>query len=67
MIEVQFGNKADDVRKYLNKGAEMWGRVKGGVSIGSVEKDELLVTDLTGVEYRGMTADQIQQESKKST
>lgn len=65
VIEVQFGGKADDSRKYLNKRAEMWGRVKEWLAIGCLAKDEMLVTDLTNVEYQYTTADQIQLESKE--
>ena len=65
VIEVQFGGKADDARKYLNKRAEMWGRVKEWLAIGSLSKDEMLVTDLTNVEYQYTVADQIQLESKE--
>ena len=65
VVEVQFGGKADDARKYLNKRAEMWGRVKDWLPTGRLAKDELLVTDLTNVEYQFTAADQIQLESKE--
>lgn len=66
VVEVQFGSKADDPRKYANKRAEMWGRMRDWLEIGSLEKDEELVTDLTGVEYGFTKADQILLESKES-
>lgn len=65
VVEVQFGGKADDSRKYLNKRAEMWGRAKEWLAIGCLAKDELMVTDLTSVEYQFTAADQIQLESKE--
>lgn len=65
VVEVQFGGKADDPRKYLNKRAEMWGRVKEWLQIGGLEVDEELATDLTNVEYQFTAADQIQLESKE--
>jgi hypothetical protein len=65
VIEVQFGGKADDSRKYLNKRAEMWGRTKEWLAVGCLAKDEMLVTDLTNVEYQYTAADQIQLESKE--
>ena len=64
VVEVQFGGKADDSRKYLNKRAEMWGRAKEWLGIGCLSKDEAMVTDLTSVEYQYTAADQIQLESK---
>jgi len=65
VIEVQFGGKADEPKKYLNKRAEMWGRVKAWLGIGCLPKDEAMVTDLTSVEYQFTPADQIQLESKE--
>lgn len=65
VVEVQFGGKADDPRKYLNKRAEMWGKLKEWLDIGSIEKSETLATDLTSVEYMYTNADQIQLEKKE--
>ena len=64
-IEVQFGGMPDDPRKYLNKRAEMWGRMKDWMKIGVLDKDETLATDLTAVEYQFTVKDQIQLESKE--
>jgi len=66
VVEVQFGGKADDARKYANKRAEMWGRMREWLAIGHLAKDEALVTDLTGVEYGFNASDQILLESKES-
>jgi hypothetical protein len=65
VVEVQFGGKADDEKKYLNKRAEMWGRMKEWLSIGSLLKDEALASDLTNVEYQFTPKDQIQLERKE--
>jgi hypothetical protein len=65
VVEVQFGGKADDPKRYLNKRAEMWGRVEAWLSIGSIPADEMLATDLTSVEYQYTATDQIQLESKE--
>ena len=64
-IEIQFGSKPDDDRKYLNKRAEMWGKAKEWLQIGSLPRDEAMATDLTSVEYGFNAKDQIQLESKE--
>ncbi len=65
VVEVQFGGKADDAKKYLNKRAEMWARAKAWLTIGCLAKDEAMITDLISVEYQYTAADQIQLESKE--
>jgi len=64
-VEVQFGGKADDARKYLNKRAEMWGLMREWLATGCLEKSEAMATDLTSVEYQFTNTDQIQLESKQ--
>ncbi len=66
VVEVQFGGRADDPRKYANKRAEMWGNTKEWLKRGSIENDEALAIDLTGVEYSFNPHDQIQLERKES-
>lgn len=66
VIEVQFGGKPDDPRKYANKRAEMWGKARDWLAIGCLDKDEELATDLTGVEYGFRPDDTILLESKES-
>jgi hypothetical protein len=66
VVEVQFGGKPTDPRKYANKRAEMWGGVKDFLKTGAIENDEALATDLTGVEYSFNPRDQIQLERKES-
>lgn len=66
VIEVNFGGKADDPRKYRDKAAEMWDRCKGWLQTGYLpEADETLVTDLTGREYGYNDASQIVLERKE--
>ncbi len=65
VVEVQFGGKPDDDRKYLNKRAEMWGRMREWLAIGCLAPDEATATDLTSVEYQFTIKDQIQLESKE--
>lgn len=65
VIEVQFGSSADDKRAYANKRAEMWGRLKEWLAIGSLDPDPELATDLTAVEYGFTLADQVQLERKE--
>jgi hypothetical protein len=64
-IEVQFGGKADEPRKYLNKRAEMWGKMRDWLQVGMLEQDEATATDLTSVEYQFTASDQIQLEAKE--
>ena len=66
VVEVQFGGKADDARKYANKRAEIWGRMKEWLAGGCLAKDEALATDLTAVEYGFKPDDTILLESKES-
>lgn len=66
VVEVQFGAKPDDPRKYANKRAEMWGRTRDWLAIGCLERDEALATDLTSVEYSFRPDDTILLESKES-
>lgn len=66
VVEVQFGGKADDTRKWANKRAEMWGLLRDWLAIGRIERDEELATDLTSVEYGFRPDDTILLESKES-
>jgi len=66
-VEVQFGSRANDPRRYANKRAEIWGKMKEWLKLGAIEKDESLATDLCAVEY-GFTpnGDAILLERKES-
>lgn len=65
VIEVQFGAAARDPRKYLNRRAEIWGAMRDWLTVGCIDKDETLATDLTSVEYQFTLKDQIQLERKE--
>lgn len=66
VIEVQFGAKADDPKKYANKRAEIWARMREWLQGGCLPKDEALATDLTSVEYGFRPDDSILLESKEA-
>lgn len=51
VIEVNFGGKPDDPRKFKDKSAEMWSRMRDWLAVGYISDDEVLATDLTGREY----------------
>lgn len=70
VIEVNFGGKPDDPRKYKDKSAEMWDRVKAWLPTGYLpepesEFGEVLAADLTGREYGYTDASQIVLERKE--
>jgi hypothetical protein len=70
VIEVNFGGKPDDPKRYVNKAAEMWDRVKAWLPTGYLpepesEYGETLATDLTGREYGFNDASQIVLEKKE--
>lgn len=64
--EVQFGGRAMDPRKWANRRAEIWGLMREWLAGGAIPRDELLATDLTGVEYGYNAADAILLEKKES-
>jgi hypothetical protein len=66
VIEVNFGGKADNQRDYANKSAEMWARGKEWLKVGCIEKDEQLLSDMTGREYGYTTEDKLVLERKES-
>ena len=65
-IEVNFGSKPNDSRKYANKRAEMWGGLRDWLAIGALEKSEDLASDLTGVEYAFDSQDRIQLNARRT-
>jgi len=65
VIEVNFGGKPDDPRKYRDKAAEMWDRMRSWLATGYLDDDEMLATDLTGREYGFNTDSQIVMERKE--
>ena len=64
VTEVNFGSKAQD-RKYANKRAEMWGRMREWLAVGAIDDDEELKVDLTGVEYGYDTLNRFLLEKKE--
>lgn len=66
VVEVQFGGKANDPKKYANKRAEIWGLMREWLKGGAVPDEEELASDLTSVEYGFNQHDAIQLESKQS-
>lgn len=65
VVEVQFGSKPNDPKKYFNKRAEMWGNMKDWMAGGIIHDDEELAVDLTSVEYTFSNTDQIVLEKKE--
>jgi len=65
VMEVNFGSKPHDKKKYYNKRAEMWGLMRDAIKAGLDFPDDLeLTTDLTGVQYGFSAQQQIQLEKK---
>lgn len=75
VLEVDFGSGADggdvnDGTKYANKRAEIWGRLRAWLKVGSIPNvvpgvEITLVDELTGPTYGLNNAEAIQLESKK--
>lgn len=51
VIEVNFGARPRDQRKYANKRAEMWDDMKAWLNTGAIDADEQLRDDLLAPEY----------------
>jgi hypothetical protein len=65
-IEVQFGGKADDSRRYANKRAEIYGRLIDWLNEGGVlPDDDELAEELANIEYGFTRTDQILLERKE--
>lgn len=66
-MAVNFGGEADDDKRYKNKRAEMWGRLRDWLKgCGCIDgRDDDLTTDLTGVEYGYTPSNQIFLEKKE--
>jgi hypothetical protein len=65
LFEVNFAGKSSNSR-YANKRAEMYGRMKEWLEIGSISDDQDLETDLTSIEYGYNNKNQILLESKEN-
>jgi len=66
VTEVQSGEKAMESDKYLNKRAEMWGRMREWLVYGAIDNSQALSDDLTGPEYDVNVKGQIKLEVKDS-
>ena len=66
VIEVQFGAKADDSKKYKNKRAEIWGKMRDWLLIGCIPMDQDLAAELSSPTYSFTPEDQILLEAKKA-
>lgn len=65
-IEVQFGGKANDSKRFANRRAEIWSLMREWLKGGALPDDEELATDLQSVEYGFNAQDAILLESKQS-
>jgi len=66
VIEVNFGSKAMDEKKYANKRAEMWDYMKQYLEAGAeIDDDKELRDDLVGPEYGYNAKQQLQLEKKE--
>ena len=63
--EVNFGWSSSDQRMYVNKRAEIWGKMREWIRTASVPEDKRLLADLTGVKSIMTSTGAIQLESKK--
>lgn len=65
--EINFGSGAGNDKRYKNKRAEMWGRMREWLEAGGCIPDDAdLITDLTGVEYDYTPMNQILLEKKEA-
>lgn len=62
--EVNFGGKAQDSKKYANKGSEMWGRMRDWLENASIPSDIELEQELMGREYGFAKDGQLMLEKK---
>jgi len=66
VIDVNFGNTADEPERYANRRSEIWARAKAHLEIAQIPKDLRLKTDLTTPKYRyDDVSNQLILESKK--
>ncbi len=62
---VYFGSKARDSRKYFNKRAELWGNLQEFITQGGyIIKDEILLRQISSLEFYYTSTGQIKLESK---
>lgn len=63
--DIQFGSKAIDENIYFNKRAEMYGLMKKWLETGLIPDEQIMIDDLTGVEYGFARENRIQLEKKE--
>lgn len=51
VVEVNFGQAAQDAKKYFNAGSEMWGRMADWMKVGAIEDDAELETQLVSRDF----------------
>ncbi len=67
IIEVNAGERASDDKKYANKRAEMWGRVRDWLPLADIPDDMELHDDLIGLEYGFDMRERIRLEKKEDS
>jgi hypothetical protein len=65
VFDVQFGAKADEEMKYLNKRVECWARLKEWLLYGAIVPDTELADDLLGPEYEFDGPGRVKLETKE--
>ncbi|CAN5443642.1 terminase [soil metagenome] len=55
VVEIQFGSKANDPKRYANKRAELYGEMRDWLASGALPRDESLAAEMCAIEY-GFTA-----------
>lgn len=65
IVEVQFGARALDPKKYAQRRTELWGLMRDWLAVGAIAKDEELIQDLVGPEYGFNSVEALQLERKQ--
>jgi hypothetical protein len=65
VFDVQFGTRADEDLKYVNKRVECWAKMKEWLLYGAIVDDGQLLDDLVGPEYEFDGAGRIKLETKE--
>lgn len=64
VTDAQAGARAIDARKYANRRAEMWGKMREWLASGGIPEDQELFDDLTGLEYGFTSSEALLLEKK---
>ena len=65
VMGINFSSKADDEKKWGNKRAEMWGRMRDWLKDGDIPDDDILMGDLISPEYKFDARNRTLLESKE--